>query len=188
MRERAIATLTFVLLVLCLSGPLACSSIKSDSDYNPNIDFAGLKTYAWLPDQPQGHTRVLHTNGLRLDRVRTAIDQTLQTKGLHLTATTEADFLIRSLVTEELVPTGTPKGHSDTQAADPAEPEPKTRRSRRYENVALIVDFVEPRDQDLIWRGTGEKRVERNTTADVREAAIVALVTQILSSYPPDAP
>ena len=185
MTERAIAILKIMPLLLCLSGPLACSTVKSNSDYNPSIDFSRLKTFAWLPDQPQGQTRVLHTNGLRLDRVKNAIDQSLETKGLHPVAQAEADFLIRSLVTEEVVPTEAAQGHSGNPGPSPTETPQKVKRSQRYENVALIVDFVEPQDQELIWRGTGEKRIQRNTSADVREAAIEELVSQILLRYPP---
>ena len=60
MTERAIALLKIMPLLLCLSGPLACSTVKSNSDYNPSIDFSRLKTFAWLPDQPQGQTRPGH--------------------------------------------------------------------------------------------------------------------------------
>ncbi|MEE3326189.1 MAG: DUF4136 domain-containing protein [Myxococcota bacterium] len=176
-----------VLLMCCLYGELGCSNIKSDSDYDPNVDFSGLKTYAWLPNQPQGQTKVLHTNGLRLDRVRNAIDKALSAKGLNPVEEAEADFLIRSLVTEEIIPSTTPTGHSDELEAQPKDAvPPQTRRTQRYENVALIVDFLAPPDQSLIWRGTGEKRIERNTTAKIRESSIVELVNQILSRYPPE--
>ena len=187
MTKRALALLKIIALIVCLSGPLGCSTVKSNSDYNPSVDFSLLKTFAWLPDQPQGQTRVLHTNGLRLDRVKNAIDRSLETKGLRPVAQAEADFLIRSLVTEEVVPTEAAQGHSGNPGPGPGPTDttPKSKRSQRYENVALIVDFVEPQDQELIWRGTGEKRIERNTSADVREAAIEELVSKILLRYPP---
>lgn len=180
-----IRTLVLAVAILMVYGfgPLGCSTIKSDSDYDPNVDFARLKTYSWLPDQPRGGTRLLHTNSLRLDRVRNAIDRTLSAKGLQQTDSEKANFLIRSLISEELVPaTQAAEGHSNRMNEDPT---PKTRRALRYENVAVIIDFLEPRDQALIWRGQAEKRIERNTTAQVREAAIEELVSGILSQYPP---
>lgn len=187
MTMRDLSILRTLFLLIGLFGALSCSNTQSNSDYDPSIDFAGLKTFAWLPDQPQGRTRVLHTNGLRLDRVRKAIDQELEDKGLDQIGADKADFLIRALVTEELVTAETSKGHSGEIGSDPTDAMPKTRRSQRYENVALIVDFLEPGKQELIWRGTGEKRIERNTSADAREAAISELVSRILSRYPPPA-
>ena len=107
----------------------------------------------------------------------------LANKGLTTGKEEGADFLIRSLVTEELLPATTPaSGNSEQTKADSTK---KTRGALRYENVALIIDFLEPQDQALIWRGQGEKRIERNTTAQVREAAIEELVGGILSRYPP---
>lgn len=171
------------ILTLCILSLLGCSTLKSESDYDPSVDFGKLKNYAWLPDQPRGGTRVLHTNGLLLDRVRNSIDQALANKGLKAGKEEDADFLIRSLVTEELLPTTTPATGSSEQTK--ADSTTKTRGALRYENVALIIDFLEPQDQALIWRGQGEKKVERNTTAQVREAAIEELVGGILSRYPP---
>ena len=66
MTMRDLSILRTLFLLIGLFGALSCSNTQSNSDYDPSIDFAGLKTFAWLPDQPQGRTRVLHTNGLRL--------------------------------------------------------------------------------------------------------------------------
>ena len=172
-------------LVLCLCIALGCSNIKSNIDYDPNIDFSKLKTYAWLPNQPQGQTRLLHTNFLRLNRIRDAIDRALLAKGLNQTKQSDADFLIRSLVTEKLDSVAMPTGHSPDHDPDLPAPVPKTKSAERYENVALIVDFLSARDQNLIWRGEDEIRVQRDTTAKTREGFIQELVGRILSHYPP---
>lgn len=174
------------ILVLCLCIALGCTNIKSNIDYDPNIDFSKLKTFAWLPNQPQGQTRLLHTNSLRLNRIRDAINRELLAKGLKQAERSDADFLIRSLVTEEIDSVATPTGHSTDQDPNLTASVPKTKSAERYENVALIVDFLATRDQNLIWRGKDEIRIRRDTTAETREGSIQELVSRILSHYPPE--
>ncbi|MCH2187013.1 DUF4136 domain-containing protein [Myxococcota bacterium] len=174
------------ILLFCLCITLSCTSTNSNTDYDPSIDFSKLEKYAWLPDQPQGQTRILHTNSLRLNRIKKAIDGELLAKGLTQTQRSEADFLIRSLVSEEMDDLATPVGHSPDHDPAVQTPVPKPKSASRYENVALIVDFLEPHDENLIWRGKGEVRIRRDTTAKAREASIEELADRILSSYPPE--
>ena len=174
------------ILLLCLCLTLGCTSTKSNIDYDPSVDFSKLEKYAWLPDQPQGQTRVLHTNSLRLNRIKKAIDRELLAKGLTQTNRSEANFLIRSLVSEEMDGLATPVAHSPDHDPTAQTPTPKSKSATRYENVALIVDFLEPSAENLIWRGKGEVRIQRDTTAEAREASIEKLADQILSRYPPE--
>lgn len=177
----------FRVLFLCLFVALGCTTIKSNVDYDPHVDFPKLKNYAWLPNQPQGQTRLLHTNSLRLNRVKDAINHELLAKGLTQTRQADADFLIRSLVSEEIDSLIMPTGHSPDHDPDLPAPVPKTKSAERYENVALIVDFLAAPDQSLIWRGKDEIRIRRDTTAETREVFIQELVDRILSHYPPKA-
>jgi len=62
----------------------------------------------------------------------------------------------------------------------------KTKTAERYENVALLVDFLAASDQKLIWRGKDEIRVRRDATVGTREGFIQELVGRILSHYPPE--
>lgn len=83
-------------LIISISIALsACSSMKTSSDYNPEIDFNQIKTYAWVANKTDKPS--YHLDGLMDERVRTSVDNQLQLKGLNKTKANDADILINYL-------------------------------------------------------------------------------------------
>ena len=82
-----------LLCVMALALP-GCSTLKVTSDFSPNTDFSGLKSYGWLHaiDQPSENVRV--NNDFVRSAVREAVEETLDEKGFVKTDKDSADFLI----------------------------------------------------------------------------------------------
>ena len=49
----------------------------------------------------------------------------------------------------------------------------------------LVVDFVDPREKDLIWRGTASGSVDPHRTPEERTARVQEAVWKMLDQYPP---
>ena len=175
-------------VVLMLS---ACSSIKTNWDYNPDINFNQYKTYAWVAAE---HDDEYHLDGLMDARVREAVDGQLTQKGLRAVDAQSAQLLVNYLTqvdTKVDVDTftthygyhpyapvgfnwrwGTELGQTHTQV-------------REYDVGTLIVDLVDANTKKLIWRGSLEDIIRAHKTPQQRTEAINNAVAEIMMNYPP---
>ena len=48
-----------------------------------------------------------------------------------------------------------------------------------------MLDFGNPENNNLIWRGTGQSRVRKSSSPEEREKLIRSVVDQILAQFPP---
>ncbi|MAI80670.1 MAG: hypothetical protein CL917_17145 [Deltaproteobacteria bacterium] len=174
-----------VVLVSLALLAIACSGTRAAHDYEPSVNFSNLTTFSWMPNQPQGHTKVLHTNALMLERIRKAVNANLSSQGLAEEAEGQGDFFIRALIGADLDRNASHSGHSEAnESKTTSSPTPK-KISKRHTTESLIIDFMRPSDGSLIWRGTGKKRLRINATPSERNSEVKALVDSILSNYPP---
>ena len=58
-------------------------------------------------------------------------------------------------------------------------------RVDQYEEGTLLLDFVSPRDRQLIWRGSAQSRLRDIKTPEKREARVREVVGKILERFPP---
>ncbi len=56
---------------------------------------------------------------------------------------------------------------------------------REYTEGTLIIDFVDPKADQLIWRGTGQSRLSESKTPEERTENINEAVAKILAQFPP---
>jgi hypothetical protein len=49
----------------------------------------------------------------------------------------------------------------------------------------LIVDVIDAKRNELVWRGIGTKQVDRHSSSDTKDRSAATAVTKILESYPP---
>jgi hypothetical protein len=54
-----------------------------------------------------------------------------------------------------------------------------------YEEGTLILDIVDVKEHQLVWRGTAKAVVDENATPEQRQARIDQAVSMILDKYPP---
>lgn len=169
-----------------------CSSFNVTSDYNPAIDFSQYGTYAWLPrpdatDTSQG----VNNDGLLYQRIERATDAGLSAKGLRRVQTdADASLLITEHINvEQKLRVNTTNygygygrwgyyggyggpGYTDTTVD-------------QYEQGTLILDFIDARTKELVWRGMAQSRLKDLKTPEEREARVRAAVNAILEKYPP---
>lgn len=163
-------------------------SINVHSDYDPETDFSGLKTYDWLPDKRNfGETYPLVDK-----RVRKSVEDELAAKGFIKDSSNDPDFRIRYDAAVEskmkiqkvddfyAYPSGS--WHYEYRSLNPFG---SYARAYDWEEGTLILDVVNPDNKYLIWRGTAQARLNRDNPPKDSEKMIRDAVKKILDQFPP---
>ncbi|MEZ9820450.1 DUF4136 domain-containing protein [Shewanella sp. 10N.286.45.A1] len=179
-----------VLVIIAALALTACSSLKTSSDYDPGVNFADVKTYAWV--EKKTDKTAYHLDGLMDQRIRSAVNDQLQLKGLSLVDADKADVLVNYLTKVDKkinVDTfnsnygynpyygagwgrGMGMGHTQTTV-------------REYEVGTLIVDLVDTKSGKLMWRGSVADTVRDKDTPEERIEVVNTAIGALLQTYPP---
>ncbi len=172
------------LLLLCAVLLAAgCSSVSVSHDFDSKVDFANLRTYGWLTTPESTSESVqkeLQTNSLIEGRVKKAVNQQLAAKGLKETAQ-DPDFVVAFHTgvqdKTDVQSWGYGYGYWGMRGGGVS--------TIHYQEGTLILDFIDPKSDNLIWRGVGKKVVSERTTPEKSQKNIDQAVERILSKYPP---
>jgi len=169
-----------------------CSSVRINSDFDPAADFSSIHTYSWKKVHIQGDA--LAANPLLYKSIAKAIDRYLQARGFQETDRMTADVLvaIHAGVKEKM--RMTQMGHGTR--AYYSDPWKRPLRGRGgpygsrvdvsyYTEGTLIIDIVERKKQELIWRGLGTGIVHATSNQKKKSRAIDEYVRRILDQFPP---
>lgn len=172
----------FLALALALL-TVGCSSLKVQTDYDPQSDLNPPKNFAIVHKAHEGE------DTLTSDRITVAIRTEMRQKGYVETAMEKADFYL-------LFHTGvTSKTRIDTDYqyvnmypyhygyGYPAAVVPQT-RVYTYEEAKLIVDAVIPGKNRIVWRGTAVDYLKEMQTPDERTAYINSVLKALMKSFP----
>ena len=161
---------------------ISCSPVYDvQFDYDTKEDFSNLKTYDWLPIPEKADI-----DRLNIQRIKNAVNTQLEAKGLKMVSE-NPDFSIASHVgTKDQVRVTNwgysyaPYGRYWGGAWGPGGVD-----VYQYEEGTLILDFVDPKTKNLIWRGSGKAQVDNTATPESRDKLINEAVAKILKNFPP---
>lgn len=178
--------LLIVTIVLLLS---ACSSIKGNWDYDPQVNFSQYQTYAWVKqkDGDMGY----HLDGLMEQRIHNAVDSQLAAKGIKQVPNKSAQLLVNYITKiDKKVDVDTfhtnfgyypyygPNwwwgGSTQTQTS-----------VREYEVSTLLIDFVDAKTKKLIWRGAIKDTVRKSRSPQQKTEIINQKISKLLANFPP---
>ncbi|MFC1518907.1 DUF4136 domain-containing protein [Pseudomonadota bacterium] len=172
--------------VLALS---ACSTLKTNTDFDPAVSFDQYKTYSWVEKKNQDAS--YHLDGLMDQRVRDAVNNELGQKGLTKADITEADLLVNYLTKVDK------KINVDTFNTSFGYYPYYGRRGwggagmntqttvREYEVGTLIVDLIDNKTGNLVWRGSVADTIRNKNTPEERVQIINSAISQVMLHYPP---
>ncbi|MDO6617594.1 hypothetical protein BCU94_09565 [Shewanella sp. 10N.286.52.C2] len=172
--------------VLALS---ACSTLKTNTDFDPAVSFDQYKTYSWVEKKNQDAS--YHLDGLMDQRVRDAVNNELGQKGLTKADITEADLLVNYLTKVDK------KINVDTFNTSFGYYPYYGRRGwggagmntqttvREYEVGTLIVDLIDNKTGNLVWRGSVADTIRNKNTPEERVQIINSAISQVMLNYPP---
>lgn len=171
---------------------LGCSTVRVSYDYDTSVDFSAMRTFAWQKDT-QAKTGDIRIDDPFLDqRIRTAVEQALQSNGYQKTDRSSADFLIgyqvgiQQKIKSDDFQTGIGYGVG--------------RRGRygtigirsgvqvqSYDEGMLIIDVLDPENNALLWRGKGTDTLSDHGGQEEKTKKINEAVEKILTQFPPPA-
>jgi hypothetical protein len=183
-----------VLLAGALVWMAGCASFDVRSDWDSTVDFSGFQRFHWVEPPRHEDADPFADNDLLRKRVRLAVFRTLEERGYRpVGSAEEADFLVTWDVTleERLRVSG---GHLGGYYSGPRYPfrsgysgyAGAGGRStvRSDQDSTLLIDFLEARTNQLIWRGWANEVVgTRDRVRDLEE--VEQGVRQILDAFPP---
>ena len=173
-RSLALALLSFL---------AACSPITVRTDHDTTADFSHLRTYGWLqkPSDVPRDPRI--DNDLLDSRVHSAVNDELASKGF--TESENPDFrvtyhvMIQNQLDVQSFPVayGYGLGRVGAMSTDV--------RVEQYELGTLLLDVVDTRTNELVWRGSAQARIDPNRTPQERTKLIREAVHDMLARFPP---
>lgn len=187
----------YILLIMGLGFAAGCAGLDVHYDFDREVDFALIKTYDWM-SVPQKTP----DNELTLKHIKSAFNKQLQAKGLTVTSN-NPDVLIalhggkeKKVDVQEWGYAYRDRDYYNTGPYNPymyPTPYPVDPHGREnieyrrgtdtyeYEVGTLIIDFVDAKKKELIWRGIATGVVDSNMTAE----DIDRTVAKIMENYPP---
>ncbi len=168
------------MLALALAGCAPSMRIQTDAD--PNADFSGYRTYTWLP-LPQGGDRRVN-NPTVASRITSAVDATLNSKGLHKQTSGDPDFFVGYHAALQ--------GRTDATTVNTYYgygwgawgPPYATTAVRYFEQGTLIIDIVDAASMKLVWRGSAEAEIDRAVDEQKRRERANDAVRKIFADFP----
>jgi Domain of unknown function (DUF4136) len=152
------------------------SSITTSVDYDRSVDFSAYRTYGWLRPRAIG-------NDILERRLTAAIDRELAARGLVRSDTPDLYVAMHGRLSKEVqytaYDTGWGYGWRRWRAG------PTMVRRQEVPVGTLVVDLVDARDKELVWRGTATSAIDTTASAEKREAAVQEAVGKLFASYPP---
>jgi hypothetical protein len=170
-----------------------CSTMVVSYDYDPEADFALLKSYGWIPEprKPTGDPRIDH-NTLLEERIEKAVESQLDAKGYVKQASGTPDFWLAYYVTLDRKTAVTmlnshygygPGWGWGLRYGGYGLP---SSYAYEYDEGTLILDVVEPATRRLLWRGyaTDEVNLSQGPKADQKQTN--EAVRRLLEGFPPE--
>lgn len=171
----------FIVLFM-ISFIVSCTSTYGvKHDYDKKVDFSNLKTFDWLqvPNKP-------NIDNLVLERVKNAVSAELTAKGFTKTSD-NPDFLIAEHIgkKDRVQVSDWGYGYGGHRGYRGGYWGPSGASTYKFEEGSLILDFVDPKTKDLIWRGSAKAEVQNIDTPEKKDKLIKTVVKEILEPFPP---
>jgi hypothetical protein len=169
-------------------GLVGCQTFNVRTDWDPATSFAEFQQYFWVePPEVEGASPFADNTLLR-KRVRFAIEAELNGRGIRSTEPREdADFLVTySVILDERLRVNS---YSTTSGGYPYRyigfgSVYSSAHIRNFQESTLIIDFLDPTNDDLVWRGwaTG---IVRTRDRDRGHDRLARGVKAVLNAFPP---
>ena len=131
----------------------ACASMRISSFVERGVDFTQYHTYAWAadPSRTTGDPR-LDNNPFFQERVRTAVDRQLASRGFEQIPAGEAQLLVHyhASVNQTLDVNGADQKYGYCDDCKPFV----------YDAGSIVLDLVDARTDTLVWRGWSEGSID----------------------------
>jgi len=186
MKKTALAVLILSVLVLA-----RCSTVLVSEDFDRRAPFTTYKTFNWMPKpekMPENARAAIERNPLLGKRIEDITNGILADKGMTMTSQSP-DLLINYYVgfKERVDITGWgyfygPRWGYYWPYLGPYD-------DYTYTEGTLVLDFVDAKTNELVWRGVGDKALYDYyygaTVRSFNDRDLSKILTKMLAQYPP---
>lgn len=161
------------------------SSFEVHHDWDRDADFTQYKTFSWLErETPKaGSARVTQRrNPLLEKRIQSAVEGQLTSKGLVRVEGTADLVVAYHTGREDKIDIST---YGYRYGCDYWGYGGREIDVYHYKEGTLIVDLIDSRSRELVWRGSATGTVKDNPTADQLEKKLNEVVKKLFQEYPP---
>ncbi|NUM76961.1 DUF4136 domain-containing protein [candidate division KSB1 bacterium] len=180
--KSVIRLLTFCALALVTG----CSTVTIKHDFDGDANFAALKTYSWMaaPTNATGSVQAaLQRNSLLDKRIKESADRQFTAKGYTKDAN-KPDFLVLYHLGAEdkinVTDWGYGYGRYGRWYGGGVE-------VNQYKEGTLILDVVEAKSKELMWRGLAMATLDSHASMEARKKRLDEVMVKILAEFPPTA-
>ena len=187
MKARKVQLGFFGLCLLAVFTMSCMSGVAVKQNYITEEDFGKLKTYNWMDRKPGfPPSSALKDKAILHGQIVKAVNSQLEAKGLKQ-ETSNPDFLITYHIGEEDKLDVTEWGYTYARPRRYYYERGKPNVTvHRYKEGSLVLDFVNAKNKELIWRGTATAVVETGQPDVVKdEKRINEAARKLLRKFPP---
>ncbi len=176
MKRNLLVALSATVFLAVLAG---CSTLKTSVDYDRSANFSTYKTFSW---RDSGEIR----NSLMAKRIENAVAAELAKKGLTQASGEDADLWVvahpRLSKETQITSYNSGWGYGWRYRGGVS-----TARVEQIPVGTLIVDLVDAKQKELVWRGTASDTLKPEASPEEREKALAKAVAEMFAKYPPAA-
>jgi len=167
-----------------------CSSFSYKTDFDPAVDFSTYKTYMWyagkMPDDD-----ALSKDPLVKKRVLAGIDKALKEKGYSEGTEDNYDFVVITHAGNKQKTQITNYGYGGYGYGRygmgwGGYGGYGTTDVYQYDETTLVIDIVDAKSKELVWRGTVTGVVGEPKSQEEQQQRIDAVVEKMLNDFPPE--
>lgn len=166
-----------------------CAQFTVQMDFDPDVDFTQYRTFDWMSetDGDEGNRSVSLSEPFMKKRIKKRVLTNLVARGYER-VTEEPDFLIacyidyRKKADVAVQRYGYPYGYPYRYPYRNWEREADV---KRYKEGMVILDFIDPGTNQLIWRGWSVSEVRPGTSPQEEQKNVARAVEEILERFPP---
>lgn len=177
----AVVKTCFVLLSISLLAACSSQPPQPEIDFDPDYDFAAIKTYGYAPRQTMSGSSIMS------NRVEIAIENEMAGNGIVLVPAEQADVLVQFFVaSQDKREVSTYQSQSYYRRCWRCGSQSTTEvRVTEHTEGAIIVDIIDPKLNHSVWHGGVEGRVNKKNSTAERKENIDHLMADMFSHFPP---
>jgi hypothetical protein len=162
-----------------------CTSVAVDADWNTQARFDALSTWAWLTEPTPPTESDSADTAIVRRRIQNAVDAELGARGYRRVEDEAPDFYVAyHVAVERRIEAHTLyDGYPGGVWVGPMWAETII---DEYELGTLLLDVIDPRLHEVIWRGRAQARVSELRSPEQRDALVRKVVAKLLALFPPE--
>jgi hypothetical protein len=169
----------FVIIIFVSS----CSSLKISHDYDRQTDFSRYTTFVWAraPKEAVGspQAQLLANNPLLDKRIKNAVTDQLMQKGFKPNNSSPDLLVVYHVGIKDKINVSN-WGYRYGPYWGPGRVD-----VYGYREGTLIIDFVDAKKKELVWRGIAQKALSEGGSPESRERQLNDIIRHILAKFPP---